>query len=78
MSISRDSELELDEVDQHLESRKTNQKEFQTEWMNKIAQARTALNEAISLSDSHGPKKAELHELCTLNDMLYAQSEDIS
>ena len=46
--------------------------------MNKIAQARTALNEAISLSDSHGPKKAELHELCTLNDMLYAQSEDIS
>ena len=46
--------------------------------MNKLAQARTALNEAISLGDSHDPKGAVLHELiCTLNDMFYALSEDI-
>lgn len=76
MSISGDSELELDEVDQHLEFRKTHQQEFQTAWMNKLVQARLALNEAISLGGSQDPRGAVLHGIaCTLNDMLHAQSE---
>lgn len=45
--------------------------------MNKLAQVRTALNEAISLSDPHNPKAAILHELIyTLNDLLLAQPRD--
>lgn len=76
MSISEDSGLELDEVDQHLEFRKTHQQEFQTAWMNKLVQARLALNEAISLGGSQDPKGATLHDITgTLNDMLHAQSE---
>ena len=41
--------------------------------MNKLVQARLALNEAISLGGSQDPRGAILHDVtCTLNDMLHA------
>ena len=68
--------MELDEVDQYLEAKRQyhHHHHLQPTWREKVTQARTALSEAIGLSNLQDPKEAALWEIIsTLNNLLHAQ-----